>query len=116
VANIHLCVTLYVHLALHCIVQVAAALQAPNSNVKLLDASWHMGGARNGYEEYLQAHVPAAAFFDIDAIADTASSLPHMLPTADLFAQKVSDLGLKSDDSIVIYTSHDCFSAARCWW
>ena len=35
------------------------------SNVKIIDASWHMVN-RNGYEEYHEEHLPNAIFFDLD--------------------------------------------------
>ena len=61
-------------------------LRSPD--VRVVDGSWHMPAeARNGREEYLQVHIPGAVFFDIDAIADRTSDLPHMLPTPQAFAQ-----------------------------
>ena len=48
----------------------------------VLDGSWHLpGGGRDARAEYEAAHIPGAVFFDIDAIADTANPLPHMLPS-----------------------------------
>ena len=37
---------------------------------------------RDAREEFDAAHLPGARFFDIDAIADQGTSLPHMLPAA----------------------------------
>lgn len=36
---------------------------------------------RNAKEEFTQIRIPGAQFFDIDAIADKQTTLPHMLPT-----------------------------------
>ena len=53
----------------------------------VVDASWHLPHLnRSGAKEFLGGHIPGAVFFDIDAIADTSSGLPHMLPTPVAFA------------------------------
>jgi thiosulfate/3-mercaptopyruvate sulfurtransferase len=85
--------------------------------VKILDGSWWMPAeARSGREEYLQAHIPSAVFFDIDAIADQAVDLPHMLPTPQAFAEAAGQLGLSRDATIVAYDTFGVRAAARVWW
>lgn len=49
--------------------------------VRFLDASWYLDKSRNGRKEFEQERIPGAQFFDIEQIADTTSTLPHMLPT-----------------------------------
>ena len=94
---------------------LADRLRGPD--VRVVDGSWHMPAeARNGREEYLQAHIPGAVFFDIDAIADPETDLPHMLPTPEAFARAAGDLGLSRDADIVVYDTHGVRSAARVWW
>ena len=66
--------------------------------------------------EFLEAHIPGAAFFDIDGICDPDSSLPHMLPSPELFAGSVSALGVGDDSHVVVYDSVGLYSAARVWW
>ena len=57
-----------------------------NSTV-VLDASYYLAAAkRDARAEYLAGHIPGAVFFDIDALSDTATSLPHMLLPPDRFA------------------------------
>src|SRR5207253_11517850 len=58
---------------------------------------------RNAQAEFLAGHIPGAAFFDIDAIADHSTDLPHMLPGATMFSKEVSALGIGKDDTIVVY-------------
>lgn len=85
--------------------------------VKVIDASWHMPAARRDAQaEYLAAHIPSAVFFDIDHHSDTSSDLPHMLPTAEGFAEAVSAMGISNDDAVVVYDTSGLFSAARLWW
>ncbi|MDQ0513370.1 3-mercaptopyruvate sulfurtransferase [Ancylobacter amanitiformis] len=83
----------------------------------IVDGSWHMPATgRKGYDEYLTAHIPGAVFFDIDAIADTTSGLPHMLPSEAAFATAAAGLGISRDARIVVYDSAGLFSAPRVWW
>jgi thiosulfate/3-mercaptopyruvate sulfurtransferase len=84
-------------------------------NLRLLDASWHLDG-RDGRGPWREAHIPGARFFDIDAISDQHTPLPHMLPTPQAFAAALGVLGVAADDAIVVYDQHGLFSAARAWW
>ncbi len=64
---------------------LAQHLHAPD--IRIFDASWHMPAAgRDPRAEFLAGHIPGAVFFDIDAIADHSTDLPHMLPTPEAFA------------------------------
>ena len=48
----------------------------------VLDATFTLPNqGRNARQEFEASHLPGARFFDIDAIADLDSSLPHMLPS-----------------------------------
>jgi len=85
--------------------------------VQIVDGSWWMPAEnRSGHAEYLEAHIPGAIFFDIDAIADRTVDLPHMLPTPQAFAEAVGALGLRRDATIVCYDSFGVRAAARVWW
>jgi thiosulfate/3-mercaptopyruvate sulfurtransferase len=87
------------------------------SGLKVVDASWYLPAQQRDPEaEFLTGHIPGAVRFDIDAIADRSSDLPHMLPTADVFAEAAGDLGISDTDTIVIYDSAGLFSAPRVWW
>jgi thiosulfate/3-mercaptopyruvate sulfurtransferase len=93
--------------------QLAARVGAPD--LRIVDASWHLD-SRDALEEYRAGHIPGAVFFDIDAISDTGSRLPHMLPQPKAFAKAVGALGISNRDDIVVYDSAGLFSAARVWW
>ncbi|MEO0575437.1 MAG: 3-mercaptopyruvate sulfurtransferase [Pseudomonadota bacterium] len=85
--------------------------------MRVVDASWYLPGEqRDPAHEYLQQHIPGAVFFDIDAICDTTSVLPHMAPTAHQFARDVGALGIGDGDTVVVYDTAGLFSAARVWW
>ena len=71
---------------------------------------------RDPRREFEAAHIPGAVFFDIDAIADRSTSLPHMLPGPAQFARQVGDLGISNHDLVVVYDVRGVVSAARVWW
>jgi thiosulfate/3-mercaptopyruvate sulfurtransferase len=94
---------------------LAEHLAAPD--VRVVDGSWYLPDAkRDPKAEYSAAHIPGAVYFDIDAIRDASSSLPHMLPSAEQFSTQVRKLGLGDGNRIVIYDGAGIFSAARVWW
>ncbi len=95
--------------------ELAAQLGAPD--LVVVDGSWHMPAAgRSGGQEFEEQHIPGAVFFDLDAISDHSSDLPHMLPTPEAFAAAVGALGITDGARIVVYDSAGLFSAARVWW
>jgi thiosulfate/3-mercaptopyruvate sulfurtransferase len=86
-------------------------------NVRVVDGSWHMPQLkRDARAEFAQSHIPGAVFFDIDAIADTRTSLPHMLPRPSEFARSVGNLGIGDGDRVIVYDARGVVSAARVWW
>ncbi|KAM3588562.1 hypothetical protein VKS41_001004 [Umbelopsis sp. WA50703] len=96
---------------------ISTSALAQDSNVKILDGSWHMPNAnRDPYQEFVQKRIPGAQFFGIDEIKDKASDLPHMLPSKDIFAEAVGKLGISNNDHVVIYDSVGVVSACRVYW
>lgn len=86
-------------------------------DLRVVDGTWHMPQlGRDARAEFVAAHVPGAAFFDIDAVADHATPLPHMLPSPETFAAAVGSLGIGSGDRVVVYDVRGVVSAARVWW
>ncbi|HVV43040.1 MAG TPA: 3-mercaptopyruvate sulfurtransferase [Nitrobacter sp.] len=88
-----------------------------DANVKVIDASFKMPGVTPlPIDDFLAAHIPGAVFFDVDAVSDHASSLPHMYPDAAQFARDVGALGISSEDTVVVYDSGGWVAAPRAWW
>ena len=86
-------------------------------DVVVIDASWHMPATnRDGRREFLAGHIPGAAFFDLDAVSDHTSPLPHMLPSPEDFASALGALGVSNDVRVVVYDAVGLFSAPRLWW
>lgn len=101
---------------------VSAAWLKRNSSapdVRVVDATWvppFLIGRASGREQYDAAHIPNAVYFDIDAVADPNSDLPHMLPDPVLFSSRVRKLGLGDGNRLVIYDNNGFFASARVWW
>ncbi|HEV8176318.1 MAG TPA: 3-mercaptopyruvate sulfurtransferase [Gemmatimonadales bacterium] len=94
------------------------AARLESAAVRVVDGSWYLpGSGRDAANEYSAGHIPGAVFFDLDATSDPNTRLPHMLPTADQFADRMASLGLSDSDHIVIYDgSGQNLSAPRVWW
>jgi thiosulfate/3-mercaptopyruvate sulfurtransferase len=94
---------------------LADHLQSPD--VRIVDATFclpHLNRDPKG--EFEDAHIPGAVFFDIDDIADDTTPLPHMVPPAAKFAQRVRRLGLGDGSRLVVYDSNRFCASARVWW
>lgn len=83
--------------------------------VRVVDAGWRLDGT-DTRALFRQAHIPGAVFFDLEAVSDPASSLPHTLPDAAHFARAMGGLGLSDSDRILVYEAGPMFSAPRAWW
>ncbi len=94
---------------------LAAHLGEPD--LRIVDATWYLPHLkRDARAEFAQAHIPGAVFFDIDAIADRNTPLPHMLPAAEPFARAVGALGIGNGDRVVAYGGRNLIASARVWW
>lgn len=83
----------------------------------VVDGSWYLPQAgRDPKTEYVQGHIPGAIYFDIDAISDRSSDLPHMLASPIAFSSAMRKLGVGDGQRIVVYDGMGVFSAPRVWW
>jgi thiosulfate/3-mercaptopyruvate sulfurtransferase len=87
------------------------------SDLRIVDASWHMpASGRNGHEEYLAGHIPGAVFMDLADLVDTNSPVDNTLPPPEKFASRMQSLGLGDGSRIVIYDDSAVKTAARAWF
>ena len=85
--------------------------------LRVVDATWFLpDDGRSGGRAFAAGHIPGAVFWDIDAIADPGSALPHMLPDGLAFAAAVKSLGIVDATQVVVYDAHGLMTAARPWW
>ena len=88
-----------------------------NKYIKILDATFYLpDSGLNAEKEYNYKHIKGAVFFDINKIADPQNSLPHMIPSKEIFSEMMKNLGLNNDDEIIIYDNSPILSSARAWF
>ena len=81
-----------------------------HSDVKIFDATYPHQSAE-------PVRISGAQIFDIDDIADPKATYKHTLPDAEVFQEKMRDLGINKNDRIIIYDQRGVFmAAARAWW
>jgi thiosulfate/3-mercaptopyruvate sulfurtransferase len=94
---------------------LAAELGKPD--LVVLDCTTYLpnepGDIRSGFAA---AHLPGARLFDINAIADDETDLPHMVPTAARFARLIGALGISNASRLVFYDQHGLRASPRGWW
>lgn len=94
---------------------LAAHLSDPH--VRVLDSSFKQPGVMpTARADYDAGHIPSAVFFDIDDVAEPGTALPHMIPTAERFAQKMAERGIGNEDKVIVYDANGLSSAGRAWW
>lgn len=82
-------------------------LDAPG--VKILDASYNLPPA--------PGRIGKAIEFDIDMVADMDAEQAHTIPSAQDFAEIVGEMGISSDDRVIIYDRAGlAMAASRVWW
>ena len=94
---------------------LADHLAAPD--LVVVDGSYYLPAAnRDAEAEFRERRIPGAVRFDIDAIKDRSSDLPHMLPSPEVFATEVGALGIGDGSMVVVYDGAGLFSAPRVAW
>ncbi|ROT39933.1 thiosulfate sulfurtransferase [Sodiomyces alkalinus F11] len=84
-----------------------------------LCAAWFLpNDGRKGLDVFIEQRIPKAKFFDLDKVSDQRSPYPHMLPSGKSFAATMCELGIRKDDTVVVYDTKELgiFSAPRVAW
>src|SRR6478609_8227516 len=95
---------------------VDADFVADHPEAVLVDVRWYLDG-RDGFAAYRDAHLPRARWVDMDT-GLAAHGLPategrHPLPTPQVFAQAMSELGISDDSLVVAYDDTGGITAGR---
>jgi len=87
-------------------------------NVVILDASWHLPAEnRDAKAEFLTSHIIGARFFDLDALNDESTSLPHMLLRDEkIISEKIGALGITNEHKIILYDNSKLHTSCRALW
>jgi hypothetical protein len=94
--------------------------EQPDSGRRMhvLDCTWYLPSAKKDpLDEFVRrGRLHGAKFFDLDAIADQGTTLPHMLCSPQAFGAAMDALGISTHDDVVCYDRQGIFSAPRAWW
>ena len=90
-----------------------------DKNIRIYDATilfFRSESEPTSYEQYLQGHIPGAAFFDHQDFSDSRSKYMYIvLPEAEL-ATQIGNIGIDKNLEVVFYTSGYLPCATRAWW
>jgi thiosulfate/3-mercaptopyruvate sulfurtransferase len=83
---------------------------------RFVDCRWALDDPGFGRRAYLEAHVPGAAFLDVerDLASPHGVAGRHPLPSAEQFAAAASRAGIGADSFVIAYGSLG--GAERLWW
>jgi thiosulfate/3-mercaptopyruvate sulfurtransferase len=83
---------------------------------RFVDCRWALDDPGFGRQAYLEAHVPGAAFLDVerDLASAPGAAGRHPLPSAEQFAAAASGAGIGADSFVIAYGSLG--GAERLWW
>jgi thiosulfate/3-mercaptopyruvate sulfurtransferase len=96
---------------------LAALLSGTAERPALLDIRWELASGP-GRPDYLDAHLPGAAFVDLDAelAGPPGRAGRHPLPDPAAFQAAMRRAGVEDRRPAVVYDAGGAFAAARGWW
>jgi thiosulfate/3-mercaptopyruvate sulfurtransferase len=83
----------------------------------VLDVRWELGGPP-GWPQYLEGHIPGAAFVDLESAlsAPAGEGGRHPMPSAAAFGAAMRAAGVSAGRPVVVYDAGNSMAAARAWW
>lgn len=88
-------------------------------NIRIYDATimfFRNESDPTAYEQYLQGHIPGAAFFDHQKFSDPDGAYMFtILPEAEMAAQ-IGAIGIAEDSEVILYAVGVLPAATRAWW
>ena len=107
--------------------QLQALLQNQAANVMVFDCSFELAQPLAGEAQYDEVHIAGALYANLDKnlsaphdgtgkVINTASGNHHPLPTREVFATWLSQIGFRNDMQAVVYDRNGVNYAGRLWW
>lgn len=70
-----------------------------------------------GRDHWLQEHVPGAAYLHmVDDLSDPAGKVPFTIAPQAQIERVLSDIGIRTDDTVVLYGAATPIAVTRAWW
>lgn len=88
------------------------------NNVKILDCRAALGDPEHGRRQFQAGHLPSAQYLslDEDLAAPPGEAGRHPLPSREALARRLTALGARDAQQIVVYDDAGGAFAARAWW
>lgn len=88
-------------------------------NLRIYDATilfYRKKDEPTAYEQYLQGHIPGAAFFDHQAFSDSTSIYAYMVPPKARLAKQIGTISIGESSEVIVYANDLLPCATRSWW
>jgi thiosulfate/3-mercaptopyruvate sulfurtransferase len=88
-------------------------------NLRIFDATinfFNRGKGPTAREQYVQGHIPGAAFFDHALVSDPLADYDYTIPPEAELAAQIGKLGISAASEVVIYAIGILPAATRAWW
>jgi thiosulfate/3-mercaptopyruvate sulfurtransferase len=93
--------------------------QLTNPDLRIVDTRFALTDPAQGYRDYLEHHLPAAIYFDLDKDLSSVKQKHggrHPLPAMSEFVKKLGERGIDNSSQVVIYDDAANMYAGRMWW
>lgn len=102
-------------------VQQLQALISSGQPLKIFDCSFDLGQPSLGRQQFVDAHIPGAVYASLDTALSahggpSASGGRHPLPTREVFAQWLTQVGMTNDAQAVVMDRNGANYCGRLWW
>lgn len=88
-----------------------------NPKLIILDASMQHAVVAKDASDEQALQIPGTQIFDFEnTFCDLNNTLPHMMPSADVFTKEAQALGICHDSMIVVFDRIGVYSSPRAWW
>ncbi|MFY0543350.1 sulfurtransferase [Brevibacillus sp. H7] len=90
-----------------------------DSNIVIVDCRFVLGKPAQGYDEYMEGHIPGALYFHLEHDLSGRKGEHggrHPLPETDALVSLFSQAGIDSETTVIAYDDQDLAMASRLWW
>ncbi|WP_430788855.1 sulfurtransferase [Virgibacillus flavescens] len=85
----------------------------------IVDVRFSLSDPNEGRKAYEQGHIPNAMYLDLNKDLSSPASTHggnHPLPDSEQLAEKLGEIGIGQQTTVVIYDENNDMFAARLWW
>jgi thiosulfate/3-mercaptopyruvate sulfurtransferase len=90
-----------------------------DSHTVIVDCRFVLGKPAQGYDEYLEGHIPGALYFHLEHDLSGPKGEHggrHPLPDTDELVRLFSQAGIDENTTVIAYDDQDMAFASRLWW